>query len=190
MLDTHPQEKSTLPTVYPRLQEGQSISIIGMAGAGKTTVGKALANMLGWAHADTDHLIEAVYGTTLQTVADSMTKDEFLDVEGATIMRINARRTVLSTGGSVIYRDAAMQHLASLGPIIYIDVPLPLILERIARKPDRGLAIAPGQTIEDLFNERKALYSKYAHFTVEAEKLSPNQCASAMTKWLKENPHG
>ncbi len=183
------QEK-IIPTIYPRLEEGQSISIIGMAGAGKTTVGKALAHSLGWAHADTDHLIEAVYGTSLQAVTDSMSKDEFLDVEAATIMRINSRRTILSTGGSVIYRDAAMQHLASLGPIMYIDVPLPLILERIARKPDRGLAIAPGQTIEDLFNERKALYTKYAHFTVAAEKLSPHQCANAMIKWLKENPHG
>lgn len=183
-------QENIIPSLYPRLQEGQSISIIGMAGAGKTTVGKALASQLAFAHADTDHLIEAVYGTTLQTVADSMTKDEFLDVEAKAIMRINARRTVLSTGGSVVYRDEAMQHLASLGPIIYIDVPLPLILERIARKPDRGLAIAPGQTIEDLFNERKALYTKYAHFTVAAEKLSPSQCAAAMTKWLKENPHG
>lgn len=184
------QQKAIIPSIYPRLEEGSSISLIGMAGAGKTTVGRALAHALGWAHIDTDYLIEANYGATLQMVADSMTKEAFLDVEGATLMRVRSRRTVLSTGGSVVYRDATMKHLASLGPIIYIDVPLSLILERIARNPDRGLAIAPGQTIEDLFNERKALYSHYADFTVRAEKMPPAQCAATMVQWLKEKPHG
>lgn len=164
----------------PKLQPEQCISIIGMAGAGKTTVGRELAIQLGWAHLDTDHLIESVYGTTLQNVADSMTKDAFLDVEAAVICRVGVRRTVISTGGSVVYRHTAMEHLASLGPLAYLDVPLPVILERIARNPDRGLAIAPGQTIEDLFNERKALYEKYATCTVAAEGLTPAAIAAAI----------
>ena len=64
---------------------------------------------------------------------------------------------VLATGGSVVYRPEAMRYLTSLGPVVFLDVPLPLILERISRKPDRGLAIAPGQTVGDLFREREAL---------------------------------
>lgn len=170
-----------------RLFEGCCVTIIGMAGAGKTTVGRALASALGWAHVDTDNLIEATYGTTLQNVADCMSKDAFLDVEAGVICRIGAKRAVLSTGGSVVYRDEAMRHLATLGPVIYLDVSLPLILERIALNPDRGLAIAPGQTIEDLYNERKALYETYTDHTIHADALSPEACSHAIIAWLEED---
>lgn len=73
-----------------------------------------------------------------------------------------------------------MRHLQALGPIIHLDAPLPVILERIARNPDRGLAIAPGQTMEDLFREREELYRRYARFAVDAALLSPAGCASAI----------
>lgn len=160
------------------------ISIIGMAGAGKTTVGHELALRLGWAHVDTDNLIESTYGARLQTVADAMDKERFLDVEAGVIRRISAQRTVLSTGGSVVYRHEAMEHLAALGPLIYLAVSLPLILERIAMHPERGLAIAPGQTIEDLYNERIALYRRHASFTLAADTLSPAACAARIETWL------
>jgi shikimate kinase len=91
---------------------------------------------------------------------------------------------VLSTGGSVVYRHEAMAHLAALGPLIYLEVSLPLILERIAMNPERGLAIAPGQTIEDLYNERIALYRRYASFTLAADDLAPGACAERIVAWL------
>ena len=160
------------------------ISLIGMAGAGKSTVGRVLAERLGWTQVDTDHLIEAAYGKRLQDVTDSMTKDAFLDVEGDTICGIRLKRTVLSTGGSVIYREPAMRHLQSLGPVIHLDVPLPLILERIALNPDRGLAIAPGQTIEDLFAEREALYTRWSTARIPAGELSVQGCVEAILKLL------
>ena len=156
------------------------ISLIGMAASGKSTVGRALATRLGWSQVDTDHLIEAAYGMPLQGVTDSMSKEAFLDVEGATIEGINLHRTVLSTGGSVIYREGAMRHLQSLGPVVHLDVPLPLILKRIAQKPDRGLAIAPGQTIEDLFREREALYTQWRTAVIPAGKLSVDECVEAI----------
>ncbi|MBQ4132479.1 MAG: shikimate kinase [Desulfovibrionaceae bacterium] len=156
-----------------------------MAGAGKTTVGRALANQMGWTQVDTDHLIEAAYGTNLQAVTDMMTKEEFLDVEGSVLCKVDAERTVLSTGGSAVYRKAAMEHLAGLGPVVFLEVSTPIILERIARNPNRGLAIAPGQTIEDLIAERYALYNAYADFILHADELDPDQCAKAIVDWLK-----
>ncbi len=156
------------------------VTLIGMAASGKSTVGLALAKRLDWAHVDTDHLIEAAYGKRLQDVTDSMTKEEFLDVEGKTIEGINMQRTVLSTGGSVIYREGAMRHLQSLGPVVHLDVPLPLILKRIAQKPDRGLAIGPGQTIEDLFREREALYRRWQTCSILAGDLSIKECVDAI----------
>lgn len=177
---------SDTPTLrQPVATDEECVSIIGMAGAGKTTVGKALATQLSWAFIDSDHIIEAHYGTRLQDVADSMTKEEFLDVEGSIISRIGARRTVVSTGGSVVYRQFAVDHLKTLGPVVYLDVSLPTILERISRNPERGLAIAPGQTIEDLYNERKALYEAAADFTVRCEDLAPDTCAQTIRHWLE-----
>lgn len=166
------------------MNEKQCVALIGMAACGKSTVGRELASKLGWAHVDTDHLIEAAYGVRLQAVTDSMTKDEFLDVEGATIESIRLQRTILSTGGSVVYRKGAMRHLQSLGPVVHLDVALPIILERIALKPDRGLAIAPGQTIDDLFREREALYQRWATHSIPAGKLSVQGCVEAIIALL------
>lgn len=162
------------------------ITLIGMPGAGKSTVGQALAQMLGWGLVDTDHLIEAVYGAPLQYVADAMSKEAFLDVEAQVVLSLRMFRTVLATGGSVVYREKAMRHLRSLGPVVHLDVDLPILEERIARKPDRGLAIGPGQSIRDLFEERQLLYERYAQCRLTADKLAPMACARAVLAALRE----
>lgn len=160
------------------------IALIGMAASGKTTIGKALAKHLGWAHVDADAVIEAQYGVSLQTLAESMTKEAFLDCEATVIKSLRLQRTVLSTGGSVVYRPEAMKHLQKLGPIVRLSVELPEILERIARKPDRGLAIAPGQTIEDLVAERELLYIQWADHTIETAGNSIEESVVYIAKFL------
>lgn len=162
------------------------ISIIGMAAAGKTTIGRELSALIGWPQVDADHIIESTYGASLQEISTSMSKEDFLDIEGEIISRINVRRTIISTGGSAVYRQQAIQKLKTLGPVIYILVPLPIILERIARKPDRGLAIAPGQTVEDLYNERARLYEAAADFTVEGGTAPASAYAQMIAVWLAE----
>ena len=165
------------PFSLSNLPEGSCITFIGMAGAGKTTIGRLVARSLDWAFADSDHIIEAAYGTNLQQIADSMSKEAFIDMEADVVGSLRFTRTVISTGGSVIYRQSSMEHLATLGPVVYLDVPMQTILERIARNPDRGLAIAPGQTIEDLFREREALYRRYATIAVETAGIGPAESA-------------
>jgi len=152
------------------------VSLIGMAGCGKTTVGLALAKLLGWAFMDTDHLIESAYGTRLQDVTDRLAKEEFLDMEAEMICSLRTSRTVIATGGSVVYREAGMRRLQSLGPIVRLDCPLAVVLERISHNPERGIAIAEGQTIEDLYLERQELYVRYADIACNATR-SPSQCA-------------
>ena len=168
---------------YP---EDQCVILIGMAAAGKSTMGRELSQLLGWVFVDSDNLIEAAYGARLQTVADALTKEEFLDMEETVIRRIRMQRCVIATGGSVVYRPRAVEHLRGLGPLLYLDVPLDIVLERIARKPDRGLAIAPGQTIEDLFNERRALYEKAATLRITGGSAPAGDYSLAALGVLKE----
>ncbi len=178
-------KKTTVPHISLQEEKAQvCISLIGMAGSGKTTVGRALAKALGWAHVDADAVIEAHYGTSLQSLTDCMTKDEFLDCEAAVISSLRLQRAVLSTGGSVVYRPEAMKYLQSMGPIVRIDVPLATIEERIARNPDRGIAFGPGQTLEDLVNEREALYRQWADHSIATEGLSLEESAAHIIKML------
>jgi len=160
------------------------VSIVGMAAAGKTTIGRELAALIGWPQIDTDNLIEATYGARLQCITQKLDKEGFLDLEGEIIRRLNVRRCVISTGGSAVYRDLAIQHLKSLGPIIYICVPLPIILERFARKPDRGMAMNPGQTIEELYAERARLYEAAADFTSFGGTAPASEYARDIARWL------
>lgn len=156
------------------------ITLIGMAGAGKSTVGSALAREMDWAFLDSDHLMEAIYGTRLQDVTDALGKERFLDMECTTICALAARRAVIASGGSVVYREAAILHLARLGPVVHLDVPFSVIEERVARNPQRGLAMAPGQSLRDLFDERERLYRRYASIVCRAGEHSPQQCA----RWI------
>lgn len=178
---------SVLPMMSPhpdKVSANGCAVLIGMAASGKTTIGRLLASMLGWAHVDTDHLIEAFYGSRLQRITDSMTKEEFLDLESNFIQSLAVSNVVISTGGSVVYRQEAMDYLATLGPVVHIDVPLPIILARIARKPDRGLAINPGQTIEDLYNERRELYRKAADARFEGGEDPAADLARSIAEWI------
>lgn len=159
------------------IPEPGCIIFTGMAGAGKTTIGRLVAQELNWAFVDTDHIIEASFAAPLHRIASSMTKEEFIEAEAEVVSSLRFSRTVIATGGSVIYRQSTMEHLASMGPVVYLDVPMKTILERIARNPDRGLAIAPGQSVEDLFQEREALYRRYADLTVESSGLTPTETA-------------
>ena len=159
------------------------VILIGMAGAGKSTVGSLLARELGWAFLDSDHVMEALYGARLQDITDALDKESFLDLEAAVICSIRAHRTVIGTGGSVVYREAAMRHLAGLGSLVHLDVSLSVIEERIARNPERGLAIAPGQTLADIFHEREALYARWRQLHCLCQNRSARQCAL----WIRDN---
>lgn len=157
------------------------VSLIGMAGAGKTTVGARLARALGWAFVDSDHLIEATYGARLQDITDALGKEGFLDVEAGIVGAIRVNRAVVATGGSVVYRERAMAHLAALGPVVFLDVPFALIAERVARNPERGIAMNPGERLEDIYEERQALYRRFATLRCPAADRTPHQCA----EWIR-----
>lgn len=172
----------------PRLWEGGCVSLIGMAAAGKSTLGRLLAEKLGWAHLDTDRMIEAYYGLPLQDVLDGMGLDRFITAEERIVSLLGVRRAVVSTGGSVVYGPRAMARLKLLGPVVHLDVSLENFLKRVGDGGNRGLAIAPGSTLADLYNERQPLYRAAADFTLNTDSPDQQATLARLLAWLTETP--
>jgi len=179
-----PSSRPSAPAALPRLWHQGAISLIGMAGAGKSTLGRMLAEKLGWAHLDTDRLIESFYGLPLQDVLDGLGLEEFLKVENRLVAMLNVRRAVISTGGSVVYGREAMERLHLLGPVVHLDISLHSFLKRVGDGGNRGLAIAPGRTREDLFLERQPLYQAAADFTVSTDSSDQHASLERLHAWL------
>lgn len=158
------------------------VVLIGMAGAGKSTVGMALAQTLGWAFMDSDYLMEALYADRLQSVTDALSKEAFLDLEAVVLGSIRVQRTVIATGGSAVYRPQAMAHLATLGPWSSWTYRW-----RPSKSASPAIPTAawpsPGQTLADIFYEREALYNHYATLRCDARQKTPQQCA----RWIAEH---
>ena len=178
------------PAQHPRalLQETGCVSLIGMAGAGKSTLGRLLAEKLGWAHLDTDRLIEAYYGLPLQDILDGLGLPPFLKVEETLVSTLGLRRAVISTGGSVVYGPAAMARLKLLGPVVFLEIDLPTFLRRVGAAESRGLAIAPGMTREGLFQERQPLYRASADFTLPTGSNDHTASLESLHAWLTREP--
>lgn len=149
-----------------------NIVLIGMPGAGKSTVGVVLAKNLGMAFIDSDLLIQEAEGGLLQAIIENMGRDEFLRIEEQTILKISAPNTVIATGGSVIYSDRAIRHLKANGTLVFLKLPYPELEKRIKNMSSRGIVIEKGNTLIHLFEERAPLYEKYADVTVDCSNTS------------------
>ncbi len=165
--------------------EDCSVILIGMAGAGKSTLSPLLAKKLGWEHMDTDAVIESYYGRPLQDIVDHLGVPEFRKTEEYIVSGLGVIRTVVSTGGSVIYGPKAMERLKGLGPVVYLRISSETCLQRVGCGENRGLAIVPGQTLESLYEERIPLYEEYADFAVDTDQCSPDECVEQICEWLK-----
>ena len=153
----------------------KNIILIGMAGAGKSTLGVLLAKAQGMDFLDSDILIQKNDGRKLQEILDSDGMDAFLKIEEDVLCGIDVENTVIATGGSAVYSKIAMEHLKERGIVVYLDVPFPELQKRLTNIKTRGIAIRPGYTLQDVFNERLALYKKYAHITVDCVNMTVEQ---------------
>ena len=160
-----------------------SISLIGMAGAGKSTVGRELANILNFRLIDSDVLIEEQQGKSLQKILDDEGYIRLREIENSVLKNLHFKEIILSTGGSAVYSDEAMKHIQQNSKVIFLDVSFGKILERVPSFHDRGFAKAPSQSIEDAFEERQELYKKYSqHIVSNTEDL--HSCVSKIVELL------
>ena len=162
-----------------------NIILIGMPGAGKSTVGVLLAKTLGYAFLDTDLVIQQREGALLQSLVDSLGVEAFLDVEADAICSVECRGTVIAHGGSAVCRERAMSHLKALGRIVYLHLPLEELERRLNNISTRGIAMAPGETLADLFAYRAPLYRNYADLTVDVGRQSLEETVALVLRALR-----
>lgn len=146
----------------------ENIVLIGMPGAGKSTVGVVLAKTLGCDFLDTDILLSTRYGKPLQQILQDAGQPEFLRLEGKLGAELRCENTVVATGGSMVFSPEAMANFRRSGRVVYLRVPFEELSRRIHNITTRGIAFAPNQTLRDLFEERTPLYEKYADLVISA----------------------
>ena len=146
-----------------------NIVLIGMPGVGKSTVGVVLAKNMGYSFVDSDLLIQEQEGKLLHEIIEEQGLDGFNSVENRVNASIKMMHAVIATGGSVVYGQQAMEHLKEIGTVVYLSLPCADLKERLGDLNERGVSIKPGQTLEDLLNERTPLYEKYADITINCE---------------------
>ncbi len=163
----------------------ENLILIGMPGAGKSTVGKRLARFLTLPFVDTDQLIEDRWGRSLQEIIDSEGLEAFRMKEEETILSLSVARYVISTGGSVVYYPRAMAHLQDLGRILWLDLPFEELEKRLANAvEDRGIVRTSNQSLADLYDERKPLYERYAQIRVEIRDKTDQQVVQEILECL------
>jgi len=162
-----------------------NIVLIGMPGAGKSTVGVILAKTLGMDFVDTDLEIQRIHGRLLQDIIDQDGIESFLRAEEQAVLQISANRSVIATGGSVVYSSKAMAHLKQGAVVIYLKVALDALQRRIINMATRGIAMGKGQTLQDIYVQRTPLYEKYADIVVDCTHKDVEGVVGAIIDCLK-----
>ncbi len=143
-----------------------NIILVGMPSCGKSTLGRMLAKELHYDFLDTDEVIIRLNGCPLRDILDAQGVDGFIRVEEEAVCTVQAQNSVIATGGSVVYSEKAMAHLKAQGKVVYLNLSFEEMERRLGDLHARGVAIAPGSTLQDLYDERTPLYEKYADITV------------------------
>jgi shikimate kinase len=162
-----------------------NVVLIGMPGAGKSTVGVLLAKRLAKGFIDTDLLIQTAEGRTLQDIVDHEGHLALRAIEERELCRLAARNQVIATGGSAVYSPDAMGALEAEGIVVYLRVTLATLAERVTNLDSRGIAKAAEQSFEDVFNERTPLYERHARITVDCDGRSPDAVVEAICAALE-----
>jgi shikimate kinase len=158
-----------------------------MPGARKSTVGVLLAKLSGLAFRDTDLDIQVHAHATLAEILQRDGYQRLREIEQEILLQIPLGHSVISTGGSVVYSEAAMARLRAAGPIVYLETDLDTLEKRVAGAPNRGIASSAQQNFADIYAERVPLYRKHAGVTIKTADASAQQIAIALLGQLTQN---
>lgn len=165
------------------------IILIGMPGVGKSTAGVVLAKILGYHFVDTDIVIQQKEGRLLRDIINSEGVEGFIEIENRINSKIDGRRTIIATGGSVVYGREAMEHYKQIGTILYLKLGYDAIKDRLGDIKNRGVVLKEGQTLKSLYDERSVLYEKYADIIIDEAGLNVEETINKIIcqlEWLDE----
>ena len=157
-----------------------------MPGAGKTTIAKLLATKLNLEFIDSDHLIEKRNDQSIQNILDSEGHAELRLKEEEVILSCSLDNTILATGGSAVYSDKAMSYLNNNSIVVYLDIPISLVMQRVGDYSNRGFAEPNGKSPQDVFNQRTILYKKWCHLIIDGT-YDMNTVAENIIKAVSDN---
>lgn len=163
----------------------RNVILIGMPGSGKSTVGVVLAKVLGYRFLDSDLLIQEREKRLLSEIMEQEGIDGFIRIEEEVNATICAERSVIATGGSVVYGKRAMERLKEMGIVVYLSLPLDQLESRLGNLRCRGVVLREGQTLEELYQERSPLYEAYADLTVDETDLDVEQTLERLVEGLR-----
>lgn len=164
----------------------KNIVLIGMPGVGKSTAGVVLAKVLGYEFIDADLIIQQQEGKLLREIIAEVGTDGFIEVENRVNSQIEVEKSVIATGGSVVYGKEAMQHLREIGTVVYLKVSYDILEKRLHDIKGRGVVLKDGQDLRGLYEERVLLYEKYADITVCEDNLNVEQTIEKITEQLNK----
>ena len=167
-----------------------NIILIGMPGVGKSTLGVVLAKVLGFQFIDADLLIQEQERKKLHQIIKEVGINRFMEIENQVNASIEAERSVIATGGSVVYCRQAMSHLKEIGTVVYLKVSLSTLEKRLGNLKRRGVILKKGQTLKDLYEERVPLYEKYADVVVDEKGRDLEECLQLLLEKLDTEVEG
>ena len=164
-----------------------NIILIGMPGAGKSTIGIVLAKVIGYTFIDSDIVIQNEKKMLLHELIEKYGLDGFNSIENEINAKIDTHKSIIATGGSAIYGKEAMRHLKSIGTVIYLKLPYEEIEERLGDLNKRGVSIKEGQTLKSLYEERIILYEKYADIVISENHCSVEKTVDKVVTKLRQS---
>lgn len=167
----------------------KNIILIGMPTSGKSTVGVILAKVLGKDFIDSDILIQKREGAALSEIIENKGIDGFLKCEEQALLNINVSDTVIATGGSAVYSEAAMKYLSEEAVVIYLKIRREDLKKRLKSIKERGVVMRPGESLEEMYAVRSELYERYADITVEEEGASVEDTVNAAVEALRRGSY-
>lgn len=166
------------------LNKSDNIILIGMPASGKSTVGVILAKVMGMGFVDTDLVIQNRENALLCDIQSRRGLSEFMRCEEEAVLSIRPERSVIATGGSVVYSDRAMQYLKSIGTIVYLKVDKQVLFRRLRNIKERGVVLKDGETLDMVYDSRSVLYEKYADVVVEEKDASVEMKVESIRRLL------
>ena len=156
-----------------------TVVLIGMPGAGKSTVGVVLAKIMNKGFVDADLVIQAQGGKTLHELIDERGPEGFISFENEVLCGLSAENSIIATGGSAAYSDEAMNHLSGIGTVVYLEISYDSLVDRLGDLHERGVVMkgGSGMSLRELYEERQPLYEKHADITVNVDGLNITSAA-------------